>query len=89
MIGTFVCAGCSPVDTGLNVIVNWGGSDAVRHVHVGGSIADVKEFLDAFVVSQDFRLARALRCLLLADRFLRDGAAGTAYNVAGERAELE
>ena len=57
MLGAFVYAGGSPVDAVLVVIVNWGGSDAVRHVHVGGSVAYVKKFLDAFVGGQDLGLA--------------------------------
>ena len=89
MFGAFVCAGGRPVDACLVVVINWGGCDAVRHVHVGGSIADVKELLDTFVGGQDLGLAGALCGLLLADGLPCGGAAGTAYHVAGERAELE
>ena len=89
MFGAFVRAGGRPVDTGLVVVVNRGGCDAVRHIHVGGAIADVKELLDAFVGGQNFGLVRALRCLFLADGFPCDGAAGAAYDVVGEQAKLE
>ena len=65
MLGAFVCAGGGLLYACLVVIVNWGGGDAVGHVHVRGSIPDVKELFDAFVGGQDVGLVKALCCLFV------------------------
>ena len=49
-----------PVHAPHVVVVNGSGGGGVRHVHILGAIANIKEFLDTFICCIYFRLVRAL-----------------------------
>ena len=49
LLGAFVCDGGRPIYAGHIVVANWDDDGDVRHVHVLGVIAHVKEFLDTLI----------------------------------------
>ena len=89
MLGAFVGDGRGPVDGGLTVVVNWGGCENIHHAQIGGAVANMQKFGDAFVRGNDLGLTRTLRRLLLADGLPGDGTAASTDEEAGEGAKFK